>query len=289
MNTLNRFLAVATTLLALSVPAWCQSYVPLTEPQRATGPQAPAGPSGPTEPALAATIYLPGGGTPQQSLSSKLSEQPSLLDFGGKGDETTLSGVSFALNSHTLRCAGCSLTSSMIGKTVVVDGTVNTLRGFTSTVTLVPNSATLILADPNSGRSAVAIANGTARVGTDNSAAINSALATISGWTSNACLRIPSGNYLFTDTIHMQSYASVCADPLATIDINNNSHPDYNGIEWIVQYPDCPNCKGAAVPPLSAMHQTQPATAGSTTLTCLTYGCCVRFHAGYCWPANLDC
>ena len=190
------------------------------------------------------------------------------------------SDVVTTAGSPIITSASALFTSAAVGKPIVMQGagTVGGYQEYKGTI-ITYTSATQVTLSNNVPNAATSI---TAQWGTDNSAVLNAALITLSG-ASNPnvpqCLTIPKGAYLFTQNINMESYASVCADPQALINIDVSSVTGGGGVGilWNTPLVDCPGCNDGGLP-LSDMSQINPALAGATALTCLTTGCTSGSH-----------
>lgn len=121
------------------------------------------------------TVFVQSGaGAVPRTSRSKAQERVSVKDFGAKGDTLVLAGGAMTSGSSTLTVAGAAFTTADVGKRVAVIG-----PGFnlTTTITARVSATSVTLAAP----APQAIASAEVWYGTDDTAAIQTALAASPG------------------------------------------------------------------------------------------------------------
>src|SRR4051812_8927277 len=125
--------------------------------------------------------------------------------YGVRGDARRVTDAAMSSGSTTLTASGAGFGSGDVGKTIGVFGASATLETLITTIASVQSSTQITLAAPNA--SGGAISNAYAAWGTDDTAALNTAISAINT-TGGGTLKI-GGHSILTSSLLPRNYVNV--------------------------------------------------------------------------------
>jgi len=134
------------------------------------------------------------GSTAERSLADRFGDMLNVKDFGATGDGRIYKGVAITTGTPTLVSSGAAFTSADVGKAIWVEYAAGGAAPLKTTVAAYISATSVTLA----ANASTTVSNSAAivKIGTDDTAAIDAAVAALDG--NGQALYFPNGTYLYS-------------------------------------------------------------------------------------------